>query len=98
MDVQFLVDVLFARLFPDAERAEDGAGQIFRDGLARAQVGRNCRLNSSGKSRLHRLNPLFVGVEHVHETFDVGAVSDAGLFLAHLEPGDGAGVVGERAA
>ena len=30
MDVQFLVDVLFARLFPDAERAEDGAGQIFR--------------------------------------------------------------------
>ena len=43
-------------------------------------------------------NSLFVGVEHVHETFDVVAVADAGLFLAHLKPGDGGGVVGERAA
>ncbi len=43
-------------------------------------------------------NPLFVGVQHVHETFNVVAVADAGLLLAHLEPGDGGGVVGERAA
>jgi hypothetical protein len=41
MDVQFLVDVLFARLFPDAERAEDGVEQIFRGGLARAPANQN---------------------------------------------------------
>jgi hypothetical protein len=41
MDVQFLVDVLFARLFPDAERAEDGVEQIFRDGLVHAPVNQD---------------------------------------------------------
>ena len=31
------------------------------------------------------LNPLFVRVNEVHEGFDVVAVGDSGLFLAHLE-------------
>src|SRR5688572_24776823 len=33
------------------------------------------------------LNPLFVGVDEVHEGFDVVALSQAGLLLAHFQAG-----------
>ena len=44
------------------------------------------------------LNALLVRVEHVHETFDVVTVGRAGLFLAHLEPGDGGSSSAQRTA
>ena len=32
------------------------------------------------------LNPLFVGVQHVYKTANVGAIPESGLLFAHLQP------------
>ena len=42
--------------------------------------------------RANVLNPLFIRVEHVHETFYIVALADAGLLFAHLQASHRAGI------
>ena len=47
---------------------------------------------------LRNSEAFFVGVNVVHERFEVVAVLEVGLFQAHFKAGAGGGIVGERAA